>query len=533
MLFLEAPPEGTRFLEAPLPSPDGRTLAMRVTDSAAGSKIWVRSLRDEQARELDGTERASLMSWSPDSEELLFHSSGELRRVRLDGSGNRLVASLPVTAAVWTPDDRLVISSADHGIVVLPATGGAPQTLLEGPQYRSVDLVGPGPRLLYGQFGGETGIHMFDLSNGKHRVLVPGANSRVRFVAPDLFVYAQDRVLLAQRFSTADMALLGDPFPAAPDVGGQFFAGSAAGALTFIRGRGDTQRLVWFGREGEVLGEAAPEGRYTEVYLSPDGARMMFTRSDPVTGNLDLWIQDLQRPARPSRFTTDTDTDHLGVFSPDGEHVAWEAHAGGGLHLARRPADGSAPATILRAWGRAGGPEDWSPDGRFVLYRSDDDVTGWNLWAVPMEGDEEPLPLIESPFAHAYGKFSPDGRWMAFTSNASGQTELYLQRLDGMSLAGGPQRVSDSGASQPQWRRDGTELYFVSEGRLMVVDTRLEQDSPAGVPHVLFDFGDLAPRNEYAVTPDGQQFLAIVSEGTGTAGSATVALNWATGIERR
>jgi len=527
LVFLEAPPKGTRFVEAPVPSPDGRKLAMLVTDPAVGTRIWLRFLGAEEARPVLGTEGASLVMWSPDSEELIFNSPDGLRRTRLDGSGGQLVSSLSIAEAVWTPDDQLIVASG--GILAMPARGGAVRTILEGDQYGGLDLVPTGPHLLFRQVGAETGIHTLDLSTGDRRLLVPGAASRARYVAPDMFLYVEHRVLLAQRFDPRDMRLVGDPFPVAQDVGSASFSGSSAGALSFIRGASNMGRQVWLDRRGQVAGEAAPAGQYSEVDLSPDGKWMMFVRSDPRAGNLDLWVQDVEGNSPPNRFTTNPDIDHLATFSPDGKEIAWEAHGGVALNLMRRPTDGSAPATLVRTWDRAGGPLDWSRDGRFILYGSRDAATGANLWAVPIQADAAPFPLIESAFEDVSGRFSPDGRWLAYASDASGQSEIYVQRLDDMRPVGGPQRISDGGGRQPQWRRDGTELFFLANGKMMAVDTRLDRDLPAGKPRELFDLEG----SMYAVTPDGQRFLVVLPEPTSTAEAAVVILDWAAGLNRR
>jgi hypothetical protein len=229
---------------------------MLVTDPAVGTRIWLRFLGAEEARPVLGTEGASLVMWSPDSEELIFNSPDGLRRTRLDGSGGQLVSSLSIAEAVWTPDDQLIVASG--GILAMPARGGAVRTILDGDQYGGLDLVPTGPHLLFRQVGAETGIHTLDLSTGDRRLLVPGAASRARYVAPDMFLYVEHRVLLAQRFDPRDMRLVGDPFPVAQDVGSASFSGSSAGALSFIRGASNMGRQVWLDRRGQVAGEAAP-----------------------------------------------------------------------------------------------------------------------------------------------------------------------------------------------------------------------------------------------------------------------------------
>jgi serine/threonine-protein kinase len=526
--FTEPPPPGGRFITAPVISPDGRTLAMHVEEENGETRIWVRPLEAEAARPLEGTEGVMGFAWSPSSTELVYGVGAEVRRVTLDGAGNRLVAVMPVVGVVWTPEDDLIVLPVEGGVVRIPAGGGTARNLTEGMQFRSLDLVEGGRHLLLTQFGGETGIHALDLDTGEDRMLVPGVQSDVRHLPPDLFLYAQGPLVVAQRFDPGTMDLVGDPMPVARDVGSYTTSGS--GGLSLLAGGRGGYRIVWFDREGRILGEAAPEGRYTEVYLSPDGSRMMFTRGDPATGRADLWIAPVDGDAPPSRFTTDPDQDHLASFSPDGAAVAWEAHSEGELVIVRKPVDGRSQPERIGRWGRAGGVSDWSPDERHLLYHSTDGDGSVNLWMVPLAADEEPFPLVESPFDHGTGQFSPDGRWLAYTSDETGQSEVYLQRLEGTRLAGAPVRVSDGGGREPLWRQDGGELFFLSGDGVMSVDTRLGQDSPAGTPRALFDLRARHQLNNYAVTPDGERILAIIPVEDGQQESATVVLDWVVGV---
>ncbi|HSG01656.1 MAG TPA: hypothetical protein VLA20_11010, partial [Vicinamibacterales bacterium] len=206
--------------------------------------------------------------------------------------------------------------------------------------------------------------------------------------------------------------------------------------------------------------------------------------------------------------------------------VAWEAHAGGALNVMTRPLDGSASPRLLRQWGRGGGPADWSPDGRFLLYASIDVTNGYNLWAVPFDQSVEPFPLVEDEFDDSEGQLSPDGRWLAYESTASGRSEVYLQRLDGTGRVGGPHRVSRAGAGQPRWRGDSRELFFLGGSTVMAVDVH-DDERVTGPPRELFAIGGLRPAGRsYAVTPDGQRFIAIVGSADAAPRPATVMLNW-------
>ncbi len=227
----------------------------------------------------------------------------------------------------------------------------------------------------------------------------------------------------------------------------------------------------------------------------------------------------------------------LFALSHDERHVAWEAHAKGTLNLMRRPVDGSSPPQWVRLWGKAGGPSDWSPDGRFVLCHSDDGATRSNLWAVPMEGSGDPVRLTREGFGGAEAQFSPDGRYLAFTAEATGEAEVYVQRTESMKLVGGPVRVSENGGQWPQWRRDGGEIFFIDRGTVMAAEFHTASERTVGAPHSLFTIagsgqGLLGFRN-YAATPDGQRFVAIVSVDDPTPHPATVILNWRASLGKK
>jgi Tol biopolymer transport system component len=227
----------------------------------------------------------------------------------------------------------------------------------------------------------------------------------------------------------------------------------------------------------------------------------------------------------------DPGIDHNAAFSPDENEVVWEGHRGQNLSVFRRRSDGSDDARLVRRWDRGGGPDDWSPDGKFVVYTSREIKTQSDLWVLPMQDKTEPFPLVATEFNESDGRISPDGRWLAYVSNATGRNEVYLQRLDGSRLAGGPQRVSSNGGIEPTWRRDGTELFYVSNGSLTVVKIALETERPAGAPQTLFPMAEATGLNFYAASPDGQRFLVI--EGVReTTNSAVILMNWKSGLKK-
>jgi dipeptidyl aminopeptidase/acylaminoacyl peptidase len=178
-------------------------------------------------------------------------------------------------------------------------------------------------------------------------------------------------------------------------------------------------------------------------------------------------------------------------------------------------------------------PTDWSSDGRFVVYDAADPKTNTDVWVLPTTGDRQPFPLLQTEFNEQQGRVSPDGRWIAYTSDETGRLEVYVQSFP---APGGKWQISTSGGADPRWRRDGPELFFISsDGKLMAVDVKVDSVFHAGLPHQLFDArvsGLVDVRTHYAVTADGRRFLVNrLSEGEG-ASPITVVLNWTEALRK-
>ena len=534
-VFHEAAPEGTRLIGAPKVSPDGQALAILAVNADGQRQIWTRTLDDERARPLDGTQGVSTVFWSPDSAELAFTAAGDLYRIPRGGGPRKRVVTAGQAGAprsgVWTAAGEMVIAGPS-GMFRVSADGGSPRPLLADRKGAFVDLalLPSGRHLLFRQLGGETGLHVLDLISGETRklewnVAATAAGGVVGFVAPDVILYVQNHGLTGRRIDLANLTLVGEPFAIADGV--RAFDGSDSRAVTYLSGTAVRARLTWRDRNGRSLGTLGPEADYREVYLSPRGNWLMYTAADQATGNLDLWIQNPKAPAA-NRFTNDPDVDHVAAFSPDDREVIWEGHRGSALTIFRRRSDGADEPRKVRDWNRGGGVNDWSSDGKFVIYESQEVKTRYDLWVLPMQGDTEPFPLVASEFEDIDGVLSPDGHWLAYCSTAAGQEEIYLQRLDGWRRIGGPLRVSSGGGEQPKWRRDGAELFYLTGTMLMAAAVSRDPDRPVGPPRALFTVGRVpgaTGSSHYAVSSDGQRFL-FIEGGRETAVSAVVIMNW-------
>ncbi len=261
--------------------------------------------------------------------------------------------------------------------------------------------------------------------------------------------------------------------------------------------------------------------------MSPDGRRAALHRV--VNGNFDIWLLEMGKGLL-QRFTTHTALDVYPIWSPDGSRVVFNSNRNGVFDLYEKPATGSGNEQLLLATPQAKTAMDWSPDGRFILYRSLDPKTGYDLWALPMDGDRKAFPVVQTNFEESDGQFSPDGKWIAYQSNETSRVEIYIQPF---SNPGSRKLISPSGGAQVRWGRDSKELFYIAlDGRLMAVSLRLASDGKsldADKPVPLFATrvgGALqgVNRQQYIVSPDGQRFLmnAITEQAT----PITVILNW-------
>src|SRR3990172_8928900 len=274
---------------------------------------------------------------------------------------------------------------------------------------------------------------------------------------------------MAQPFDASRLELSGEPFPLAERVGSFTAIGKAHfsvaenGVLAYHAHVTEDALPVWLDREGNRLGALGSPGDYGTLTLSPDDQRLAFSRIDPQTGAQDVWLVDLSQ-GTTSRFTSNPAADFFPVWSPDGNRIVFSStRVAGGNDLFRKMSSGAGEEELLLRSGATNVATDWSADGRFILYQALDPRTNYDLWALPVEADRKPIVLLQTAFSEGEGRLSPDGRWLAYTSDESGRPEVYVRAF---LRPGGSQLISTSGGRQPMWRRkDGKELFYILPDR--------------------------------------------------------------------
>ncbi len=293
---------------------------------------------------------------------------------------------------------------------------------------------------------------------------------------------------MAQPFDARKLELAGEPVPVADSVriAGRYAtaAVSANGVLVYrATSVVNSRQLTWFDRSGKALSPVAEPGAYTEVALSPDGKRAATARFDP-SSNFDLWVTELGKNLS-TKFTFDKAEDRNPVWSPDGSRIVFSSAREGSRNLYWKLSNGATTEEILFKSSEDKTPLDWSRDGRYLLYSVNDPKTKLDLWYMPMaEGERKPVRFLATEFFEAQGRFSPDGRFVAYMSNENGVLDVYVRSFPDPT---GKWQVSKGGGTEPRWRRDGKELFYISGNRVMAVDI---SDSPAfhsGPPKALFE----------------------------------------------
>jgi len=538
-------------------SPDGRQLVFSAAVADRAPTLWVRPLDVTTASPLAGTEGASYPFWSPDGRAIAFFADGKLKRIEVSGGTVQVLADAPTgRGGAWSDDGVILFTPTNRVdptdvLMQVSAVGGTPRPVTHHAagqaSHRWPQFLPDGRRFLFLSTHGRAdanGVYLGSL-DGREPIRLLPTESAALFAPPDHLLVVRQGVLRAIRFNPDRGTIDGDGVPVADTVGTDAgiersaFSVSPMGVLAY-RPVGASQRrqLVWVDRTGTPLGTigAPDDNAMADPSLDPAGQRVVVQRA--VGGNFDVWVVDLNPGGTTRRLTFNPALDSSPIWSADGRRVMFFSARNGTSDVFEKPAGGAGEERLVLR--DAGVPLSTSPDGRFLLYMRNEPNTGVDLWALPLTGDDrKPIPVAQTTADERAGEFSPDGRWIAYESNESGRFQIHVRPFP---TSGGTWEVSTTGGTQPRWRHDGKELYYVApDARLMAVSLTATADGQtldASPPVPLFPTRlasgvGVAPGggSQYVVAPDGRFLLnAVVDEAS--ASPITVVLNWAAGLRK-
>ena len=540
-------------------SPDGRRVVYSAATDTGDQGLWIRDLSAVQSRALPGTEAATgdqvSPSWSPDGRSVVFSAAGDLRKIDVDGGAPQTIVKGiggQMGGAAWNGDGVIVFATNNHGLRRVAATGGEVTPVSErdntlGEAYHDAPFFLPDQRRFLYLAWSDTrpenrAIYVGSLDSPARTRLMP-AESQAVYAAGHL-LFLRGGTLTARSFDPDNLQFTGEPFPVADlisVVGGKLgaFAASENGSLIYkaVDSEAGNRQLLWMDRDGKAVPASDGPFEIAGLKLSPDDTRLVFTEGSPA----DVWVYDVVRGLK-SRLTTDPAIDHNPIWSADGTRVLFDSHrrvpgtstTAEGAIIFAKAANGATPEQLVLDSGEGSqqSPLDASRDGRTIVFRKVAPSGVWNLWTLPLDGDRKPVPYRSGPFNETEASLSPDARWLAYSSNESGRSEVIVQPFPDPS--GGKWQVSTNGGVTPRWRADGRELYYLDAGGRIVAAAVSSTGSIFTVESVAPLFRTPLPLpivpggalGVYDVTADGKRFLVAVPPAGATPAPIDVVLNW-------
>jgi eukaryotic-like serine/threonine-protein kinase len=537
-------------------APDGHTLAV-VGFSAADrtNVLWIYEIGGEQARKLPETQGARFPFWSPDGKTIAFFADGKLKKMDIDGGPVQTICDAASgRGGTWNRDGVIVLTPSGgllDGLYRVPATGGTPARISTPDPSRGETtnrwpvFLPDGRHFLYfaGDVAGsvaasaEKNAIFVGALDSSEKTFVTKATGNMGYVAPGYLLFYRDKTLFAQSFDADKLKLSGEPTPLLTDVAytpriSHTAFSASDGVLAAQRGSGvSVSKLVWYDRKGNQVGSVGEQEVVVNVALSPDGKTVGVDRTDEETQNSDVWTYDLQRNSM-KRLTFDPSVDAAPVFSADGKQILFASSRERVFKVFVKDADGAQaekllPFNVSDSADRY--PSDWSRDGRYILY-----TRATELW-VAEAPDWRTHPLVQGQGTVKNAQFSPDEKWVAYASTESGKWEIYVTSFPD---ARGKWQISTAGGTQPRWRGDSKELFYLaSDGKIMAVPITGGANFDAGsaaalfqaIPRVLVATSELV---NYDVAKDGQRFLINTQMKSVDSQAIAIVQNWTAELKK-
>jgi len=547
------PPEGTSYVMSwdeagpPVISRDGKAVAFVAIDKSGAQKIWVRTLSENQAKALSGTDNAIYHFWSPDGSAIGFFAEGKLRRI--SANGGPVISICDATRArggSWGADDNILFTPDIQSPIfrVKAASDATPQQVTKidleiHSTHRWPIILPDGKRFLYfaanhaqPEGTARNGIFVSTMDGKENRFLMPSNSSVV--LVPGYLLFVREGALVAQGFDVKTLQLVGDPHLISDHVYRSLATwhgvvdSSDNGTLIYAPGISqDMSHLAWYDSSGKSLGDLGNSDFDLDLRFSPDGQKIAHTVGRP---NSKLFVYDAKTGSR-QQLEFDDGFDVAPVWSPDGRTIAFSKRIKNRYCIYRKLADGSRASELLYESSENQMVTDWSPDGKFLLEQSRTKGGRLEVFKVPLDGDHTPQPVLTGEREYFDSHLSPDGHWIAYVSNQEGSNQIFVSSFPDLAGKWQVSTHSGDGGEAPHWQRDGKAIYFLAQGRKIVkTDVSTEGGKfTLGEQRTIINAAAVAPlvfrrAFSYDITPDGKRLL--VNAQTESPDVLTLVVNW-------
>jgi eukaryotic-like serine/threonine-protein kinase len=529
-------------------SPDGTRLVFAARDGEGKQLLWVRPLESAASQPLGGTEGATYPFWSADSRFIGFFAEGKLKKIEARGGPAQVLCdAIDGRGGTWNREDIIVFAPTYAGpLFQVSAQGGTPVQVTEldpagETSHRWPQFLPDGRHFLYfaRNVAAEVASTYVGSIDRKERKQLLRNRSNLVYAPPGYLLFVRDNTLMAQRFDVKDLSLHGDASPLADGVLANLpysravVSVSENGVLAYA-GIGDAvqvSRLRWVDRTGKQLGLVGDPGGYSTPHLSPDGKKLAVALIDPSRATSDIWIYDLVHGGK-TRLTFDSSINSQPVWSPDAGHIVyWSSRRNQFPQLYQKAANGEGSDELLLDSSTQDRPDDWSPDGQFIIYEPN--LSVGSIWLLPMSGDRKPKVFIggEAGTYPTEARFSPNGKWLVYAEYVTGKREVYITPFPGKT---GKWQVSVEGGRYPHWRGDGKEIFFLARDNTTVMAADVDLNGPVpriGTPKTLFSVRLAAQSANlegaaFDVAPDGKRFLVNSMDQAPPVEPINLVINW-------
>jgi Tol biopolymer transport system component len=525
----------TGFGAAAILSPDSTYLAFVAVSSDQQRRIYVRSLDQLQATVLSGTVNARNHFFSPDGQWLGFFADGKLKKISIQGGAAVTLCDAPDDrGGSWGEDGTIVFAPfVGAPLSKVSSAGGTPQTLTSldlqvGELTHRWPQVLPGGKAVLFTSSTLTGnyedadIVLYSMASGQRKTVYRGG-FYARYLLTGHLIYMHEGTLFGVPFDLKRMEVTGQPAPILENVvtntatGGAQFSFSESGNFVYVAGGNVIQNVsvYWMDRQGKFAPLRETPGAYASPALSPDGKRLALQIRDGK--RTDIWVYEWERDTL-TRLTFGSESNASPVWTPDGQRITYTSLEKRGVSsLYWKRADGAGDALRLTETKNSKDPGSWRPDGKILAFTQLNPDSSYDILTLPIEGNEksgwkagEPKPFLNSPFNEQHAAFSPDGRWLAYSSNESGIPEVYVRPFPG---PGGKWLISAGGGLFPKWSRNGRELFYrTMDSKIMMAAYTTTGDSFHADKPQLWSPGQFTgrgPVSNFDMHPDGKRSVVL------------------------